>query len=109
MVGDGVNDAGAMAAASCSIAIAPRDLVVQQCADSTLLHANLGLIPTALAFAKRCQKIIRQNIVWALCYNLTAVPFALAGLLPPWLAALGMSASSVLVVLNANRLRWIGD
>lgn len=109
MVGDGVNDAGAMAAASCSIAIAPRDLVVQQCADATLLNPNLGLIPTTLVFAKRCQKIIRQNIVWALCYNLTAIPFALAGLLPPWLAALGMSASSVLVVLNANRLRWIGD
>ena len=108
MIGDGVNDAGAMAAASCSIAIAPRDLVVQQCADATLLNPNLDLIPITLVFAKRCQKIIRQNIVWALCYNLTAIPFALLGLLPPWLAALGMSASSVVVVANANRLRWIG-
>jgi len=98
-----------MAAASCSIAIAPRDLVVQQCADATLLNPDLSIIPTTLTFAKRCQRIIRQNIVWALCYNLTAIPFALAGMLPPWLAALGMSASSVIVVLNANRLRWVRD
>ena len=109
MIGDGVNDAGAMAAASCSVAIAPRDLVVQQCADATLLTPDLSLIPMTLNFAKRCQRVIRQNITWALCYNLTAIPFALLGLLPPWLAALGMSASSVLVVLNANRLRWMGD
>lgn len=109
MVGDGVNDAGAMAASSCSIAIAPRDLVVQQSADATLLNPSLALLPTALTFAKRCQRVIRQNILWSLCYNLTAIPFALLGLLPPWLAALGMSASSVIVVLNANRLRRIGD
>lgn len=105
MVGDGVNDAGAMAAASSSIAIAPRDVIVQQSADATLLSPSLALLPQILAFAQRCQRIIRQNLLWSLAYNLSAIPLALLGLLPPWLAAIGMSLSSVLVVLNANRLR----
>ena len=105
MVGDGVNDAGAMAAASTSIAIAPRDVIVQQSADATLLSPSLALLPQILAFAGRCRRIIRQNLVWSLLYNLAAIPLALLGMLPPWLAAIGMSLSSVLVVLNASRLR----
>ena len=105
MVGDGVNDAGAMAAASTSIAIAPQDVVVQQSADATLLSPSLALLPDILAFARRCRRIIRQNVLWSLLYNLAAIPLALAGLLPPWLAAIGMSLSSVLVVANASRLR----
>lgn len=107
MIGDGVNDAGAMAAASSSIAIAPRDVLVQQSADATLLAPTLGSLPAILRFAKRCRRIIRQNIAWSLLYNFTAIPFALAGMLPPWLAAIGMSLSSVLVVLNASRLRKV--
>lgn len=109
MIGDGVNDAGAMAAASSSIAIAPRDVLVQQSADATLLTPTLDALPATLEFAKRCRRIIRQNVVWSLLYNFTAIPFALAGLLPPWLAAIGMSLSSVLVVLNASRLRKVGN
>lgn len=109
MVGDGVNDAGAMAAATCSIAIAPRDLVVQQSADATLLHPALSLISTSLKFSQRCRRIIRQNIIWSLAYNFSAIPLALMGLLPPWLAALGMSSSSILVVLNAKRLRHMEE
>lgn len=83
MVGDGVNDAGAMAAASTSIAIAPRDVIVQQSADATLLSPSLALLPQILAFAGRCRRIIRQNLVWSLLYNLAAIPLALLGMLPP--------------------------
>lgn len=109
MVGDGVNDAGAMAAASSSIAIAPRDVLVQQSADATLLAPTLSALPATLNFAKRCRRVIRQNVAWSLLYNFTAIPLALAGMLPPWLAAIGMSLSSVLVVLNASRLRKVGS
>ncbi len=105
MIGDGVNDAGAMAAADTSIAISPRDVLVQNSADATLLNPNLSLIPEVLRFARRTRRIIRQNIGWSLAYNLSVIPVALLGLLPPWLAALGMSLSSLLVVLNAWRLR----
>lgn len=109
MIGDGVNDAGAMAAASSSIAIAPRDVLVQQSADATLLTPTLSALPATLNFAKRCRRVIRQNVAWSLLYNFTAIPLALVGMLPPWLAAIGMSLSSVLVVLNASRLRKVGD
>jgi Cu2+-exporting ATPase len=105
MIGDGVNDAGAMAAADTSIAISPRDVLVQNSADATLLNPNLSLIPDVLRFARRTRRIIRQNVGWSLAYNLSVIPVALLGLLPPWLAALGMSLSSLLVVLNAWRLR----
>ena len=105
MIGDGVNDAGAMAIADTSIAISPRDVLVQNSADATLLNPNLSLIPEVLRFARRTRRIIRQNIGWSLAYNLSVIPVALLGLLPPWLAALGMSLSSLLVVLNAWRLR----
>lgn len=105
MIGDGVNDAGAMAVADTSIAISPRDVLVQNSADATLLNPNLSLIPEVLRFARRTRRIIRQNIGWSLAYNLSVIPVALLGLLPPWLAALGMSLSSLLVVLNAWRLR----
>lgn len=109
MIGDGVNDAGAMAAADTSIAISPRDVLVQNSADATLLNPNLTLVPDVLRFARRTRRIIRQNIGWSLAYNLSVIPVALLGLLPPWLAALGMSLSSLLVVLNAWRLHRMED
>ena len=62
-------------------------------------------MPRAIAVARRARHILRQNLVWAAGYNLVAVPVAALGWLPPWLAALGMSLSSVLVVLNARRVR----
>lgn len=105
MVGDGINDAGAMAAAACSIAVTPRDVLVQHSADATLLSPSLPLLPAVLRFARRTRRIIRQNLGWSLAYNLSAIPLALLGMLPPWLAAIGMSLSSLLVVLNAGRLR----
>jgi Cu2+-exporting ATPase len=104
MIGDGVNDAAAMAAASASIAVSPADIVVQEAADATLLAADLERVPLALEFAGKVRRVIRQNIAWAVCYNLFVIPLAVTGFIVPWMAALGMSASSILVVLNANRL-----
>ena len=107
MVGDGINDAAALAAASASIAVSPADIVVQEAADATLLHSDLQRIPLAIEFAGKVRRVIRENIAWAVLYNLIVIPLAIAGLVQPWMAALGMSASSVLVVLNANRLHKV--
>jgi len=73
-------------------------------ADMLLLAQDLRPIATALAIARRTTTVIRQNLAWAIAYNLLAVPAAAAGLVTPWMAALGMSASSALVVANALRL-----
>jgi P-type Cu2+ transporter len=105
MVGDGVNDTAAMAAADTSFALSPRDSFVQNAADAVMVGNNTGTLAAVLALAKRSRRIIRQNIMWSICYNFSVIPLALVGLVPPWLAALGMSLSSLLVVGNAGRLR----
>ncbi|TFH75060.1 cadmium-translocating P-type ATPase [Gammaproteobacteria bacterium LSUCC0112] len=107
MVGDGINDTAAMAAADTSLAVTPRDSFVQNSADATLLNGSLMMLPAILTFAKKCRTIIRQNVTWSVIYNFTVIPFTLMGMVPPWLAALGMSLSSILVVSNAGRLRWM--
>ena len=108
MVGDGINDTAAMAAADTSLCVSPRDIFVQNSADATLIHQDLNRLPAILSFARRSRRVIRQNIAWSVGYNFTVIPFALLGMVPPWLAALGMSLSSVLVVANAARLRRLG-
>ena len=105
MLGDGINDMAALAAADTSLAVSPRDVFVQNSADATLLNSSLDMLPRTLAFARKSRRIIRQNVIWSVSYNATAITLALMGFLPPWLAALGMSLSSVLVVSNAGRLR----
>ncbi|MFT6517402.1 MAG: Cu2+-exporting ATPase [Candidatus Azotimanducaceae bacterium] len=107
MVGDGINDAAAMASAYASVAVSPVDVIVQEAADATLLNSNLTSLPVLVEFSKKVRRVIRQNISWALMYNGTVIPLAVAGMLHPWMAALGMSLSSLLVVLNANRLRTV--
>ncbi len=107
MVGDGINDAGAMSQADASLAVSPVDIMVQQAADATLLRADLKAIPVLLEFAARVRRTICQNVFWAIGYNLSVIPLAVTGVLSPWMAALGMSASSMLVVINANRLGWL--
>lgn len=107
MVGDGINDAAAMAAAHASVAVSPVDVIVQEAADATLLNSNLMSLPVLVEFSRKVRGIIRQNISWALIYNGTVIPLAAGGWLHPWMAALGMSISSLLVVLNANRLRTV--
>jgi Cu2+-exporting ATPase len=109
MVGDGLNDTPAMAGAHVSIAVSPVDVVVQGAADATLLTNSLGSLPLLIRFSKKVRRIIRQNVSWAIAYNLLVIPLAVTGLLQPWMAALGMSLSSLFVVFNANRLRKVRD
>lgn len=104
MVGDGLNDLPVMAGATVSVALGTAADLTQLRADAILLGSQLNRLPVALQTARRARRVIRQNMGWALIYNLCALPLAAAGLVPPWLAALGMSVSSLVVVLNALRL-----
>ncbi len=107
MVGDGINDAQAMMVASVSVATGNATSLAQRAAGMFLLHDSLKGIPALPHLSRLCQRTIRQNLAWALLYNILAIPFAVSGLLPPWMAALGMSASSLLVTFNATRVsRW---
>ena len=104
MVGDGINDAPVLAGADTSIAPGHGALLAQTSADVIMLGNSLRPVTTALRLSKATMRIVRQNLVWAVVYNATALPLAAAGMVPPWLAAIGMSASSLVVVLNALRL-----
>jgi Cu2+-exporting ATPase len=104
MVGDGINDAPVLARADLSVAFATGAPLAQHHADLLLLGERMGALIDARRLARRTLRVITQNLAFAALYNAISIPLALAGLMPPWLAGLGMAASALVVVANALRL-----
>ena len=105
MFGDGINDAPTLAAADVSISFSEATDLANASSDFLILGDNIGVLVEARRLAQRTRRNILQNFAWAGSYNLIAVPFAAAGYIPPWGAAIGMSLSSLIVVMNALRLQ----
>ena len=105
MVGDGINDLPVLSGAKLSIAMGEASDITKLNSDAILLNGQIGTLNTAFQSARKTRKIIKQNISWAIIYNLCMLPLAATGLVPPYFAALGMSLSSLVVIFNSLRLK----
>lgn len=104
MIGDGYNDGPAFAAASASISMNHSPHSIKHLTDAVVVNNDLLILSNLFLQAHKTLKIIKQNMFWAISYNFLMIPFAFSGYIEPWLAGLGMSMSSLVVVVNSYRL-----